>query len=260
MRRFFFKLTIVFALCAGLSCQALAHESQPGLLELRQLSANRYEVIWRAPIYYGRAHPARLQLPENWQTIGEPTVRQLPDSALHRRMVKVDGTTINGSIIRFPGLEATITDVFVRVTQLDGSWAYRVVAPVVSQWGKHSHSFVGTFSYANVDRQLRSSLWLSALILAVGLGLTQWVSGALAGEITRDVDRLREGVQRIQEGNLAERVSVSSRDEIEELEEELDAEKNLGFDPDEIRKLDPRQMMKPRDDDTYSPLHDKKDD
>jgi hydrogenase/urease accessory protein HupE len=129
MRRFFFMLTIVFALCAGLSCQALAHESQPGLLELRQLSANRYEVIWRAPIYYGRAHPARLQLPENWQTIGEPTVRQLPDSALHRRMVKVDGTTINGSIIRFPGLEATITDVFVRVTQLDGIQSSMVVRP-----------------------------------------------------------------------------------------------------------------------------------
>ena len=32
--------------------------------------------------------------------------------------------------------------------------------------------------------------------------------------------------------------------------------KNLGFDPGEIKKnLDPTQMMKPRDDDTYSPLH-----
>jgi signal transduction histidine kinase len=49
--------------------------------------------------------------------------------------------------------------------------------------------------------------------------LTQWVSVTLAGGITRDVDRLREGVQRIQEGHLAERVSVSSRDEIEELAE-----------------------------------------
>ena len=41
-----------------------------------------------------------------------------------------------------------------------------------------------------------------------------------------------------------------------QLEEELDAEKNLGFDPNEIKKnLDPRQMMTPREDDTYSPLH-----
>jgi signal transduction histidine kinase len=111
------------------------------------------------------------------------------------------------------GLESTAT----QVTDPDGSDAYRVVAPVVKQWGEHVYSLVGTFTYANVDRQLRSSLWLSALILAIGLGLTHWVSVALAGGITRDVDRLRAGVMRIQEGRLEERVSINSRDEIEEL-------------------------------------------
>jgi len=113
------------------------------------------------------------------------------------------------------GLESTAS----RVSRLDGSRAYRVVAPVVSQWGRHTFSFVGTFSYDRVDQELRSSLWLSALILAAGLGLTQWVSVTLAGGITSDVEKLREGVQRIQEGHLAERVSVASRDEIEELAE-----------------------------------------
>jgi len=111
------------------------------------------------------------------------------------------------------GLEATA----VQVSEADGSDAYRVVAPVVKQWGEHVYSLVGTFTYANVDRQLRSSLWLSALILAIGLGLTHWVSVTLAGGITRDVDILRAGVMRIQEGRLEERVSIDSRDEIEEL-------------------------------------------
>jgi len=111
------------------------------------------------------------------------------------------------------GLEVTA----VQVTEADGSDAYRVVAPVVRQWGEHVYSLVGTFTYAHVDRQLRSSLWLSALILAIGLGLTHWVSVTLAGGITSDVDRLRAGVMRIQEGRLEERVSIDSRDEIEEL-------------------------------------------
>lgn len=120
-------LTLVaFALPSGSS---VAHESQPGLLELNQLDDNRYEVVWRAPIYYGRPHPARLELPEAWQTMGEPTVRQLPDSALHRRVVEVAGEGIDGSIIRFPGLEGTITDVFVRVSRLDGSEVSQVVRP-----------------------------------------------------------------------------------------------------------------------------------
>ncbi len=129
MRRFLWVLTIVFILCAVLSGKAFAHQSQPGSLELNQLGENRYKVIWRAPIYYGRRHPARLQLPDNWQTVGEPTVRQLPDSALHRRIVKVAIEGINGSVIRFPGLEGTITDVFVRVSRLDGTTSTQVVRP-----------------------------------------------------------------------------------------------------------------------------------
>ncbi len=109
--------------------QALAHESQPGLLELTQLSEYRYEVLWRAPIYFGKPHPAQLQLPDTWKTVGEPTVRQLPDSALHRRIVEVPAETIDGAIIRLPGLEATITDVFVRVSRLDGTEVSQVVRP-----------------------------------------------------------------------------------------------------------------------------------
>jgi len=109
--------------------RALAHESQPGLLEINQLSGDRYEIVWRAPVYYGRPHPASVQLPQTWLTVGEPTVRQLPDSALHRRVVEVPGGSIDGSVIRFPGLETTITDVFVRVLRLDGTQAGQVVRP-----------------------------------------------------------------------------------------------------------------------------------
>jgi hypothetical protein len=122
-------LVVLIVLCAGLRGESFAHESQPGLLELRQLGATRYEVIWRAPIYYGRPHPAKLQLPEDWQTLGQPTVRQLSDSALHRRMVDVPGDSINGNVVRFPGLEGTITDVFVRVSRLDGTTYTQVVRP-----------------------------------------------------------------------------------------------------------------------------------
>jgi hydrogenase/urease accessory protein HupE len=70
-----------------------------------------------------------LQLPADWQTVGDPTVRQLPDSFLHGSIVDVPAQSIDGSVIRFPGLEATITDVFVRVTRLDGSVFHRVIGP-----------------------------------------------------------------------------------------------------------------------------------
>tara|TARA_R110000782_G_scaffold58037_6_gene121514 strand:- start:387 stop:704 length:318 start_codon:yes stop_codon:yes gene_type:complete len=42
-----------------------------------------------------------------------------------------------------------------------------------------------------------------------------------------------------------------------QLEEETSIKKNFGFDP---KDLDPNELMKPRDDDTYSPLHDEEED
>jgi len=124
-----FAVASLLLLCAAVCGPVLAHESQPGLLELKQVTNDRYEVIWRAPIYYGRPHPARLVLPADWEAVSEPTVRQLPDSALHRQIVQVEGGSINGSVLRFEGLEATITDVYVRTTRLDGSQFSQVVRP-----------------------------------------------------------------------------------------------------------------------------------
>ena len=42
-----------------------------------------------------------------------------------------------------------------------------------------------------------------------------------------------------------------------QLEEETSVKKNFGFDP---KDLDPSELMTPREDDTYSPLHDEEDD
>ena len=116
-------------ICTGLAGLAHSHELQPGALELRQLTSERFEVLWRAPVYYRKPHPARLQLPEAWQSVGEPSVRQLPDSALHHHVVDVPGGVIDGAVIRFIGLESTITDVFARFAWLDGSETTAIARP-----------------------------------------------------------------------------------------------------------------------------------
>ena len=120
---------LVLLLCVAFFGQAAAHELQPGSLDVRQLTSERFEVIWRAPIYYGKPHPATLQLPEHWQTVGEPTVRQFSDSALHRRVVSVPDGAIEGGVIRFIGLEGTITDVFVRFAWLNGAESTAIARP-----------------------------------------------------------------------------------------------------------------------------------
>ena len=128
-RSYTLYIGVLLVVCAGFFGEAFAHELQPSSLEVRQLTAERYEVIWRAPIYYKKPHPAKLQLPEQWQTVGEPTVKQLSDSVLHRRVVSVPNGAIDGGVIRFIGLEATITDVFVRYIWLDGSQTTAIARP-----------------------------------------------------------------------------------------------------------------------------------
>jgi hydrogenase/urease accessory protein HupE len=122
-----FALALLLAVGAGAA--ASAHESQPGTLDLRQVARDRYEVVWRAPIYFGRPHPARLELPEHWTTVVEPTMRQLPDSQVFRSVVAVGSQGVEGSVLRFPGLENTVTDVFVRLNRLDGTTMTAVVRP-----------------------------------------------------------------------------------------------------------------------------------
>jgi hydrogenase/urease accessory protein HupE len=122
-------LILVLVLVAGTRLSVHAHESQPGTLDLRQMDKDRYEVLWRAPIYFGQPHPARLELPEHWRTVVEPTVRLLADSQVFRRVVTIGSQGVEGSIIRFPGLETTITDVFVRLSRLDGTAMTAVVRP-----------------------------------------------------------------------------------------------------------------------------------
>ena len=108
---------------------ASAHESQPGSLEIRQLDKERYKITWRAPIYYGKPHPAQLVLPEEWQTVSQPTEQHRADAIIFQRIISTGGGSVQGKVIRFPGLEATITDVFIRLTRLDGSMMSTIARP-----------------------------------------------------------------------------------------------------------------------------------
>jgi hypothetical protein len=121
--------TVMWMLFAGQYCDALAHESQPGTLEIQQVASNRYEVTWRAPIYYGLPHPARLELPDDWKNVVELSELRLPDSQVFRYVVTVGNRGVEGSVVRFPGLEKTVTVVFVRLNRIDGTTMTAIARP-----------------------------------------------------------------------------------------------------------------------------------
>lgn len=105
-----------------------AHEIRPAYLQIDQTGAQRYDVLWRTPLLSGARLPVALQFPGDVRNLREPGARQFPDSLVERRIVETaDG--LAGKRIEFRGLQATITDVIVRVKMLDGSVTTTLVHP-----------------------------------------------------------------------------------------------------------------------------------
>jgi hydrogenase/urease accessory protein HupE len=118
------------ALVSGILAVPLdAHESRPAYLEITEVSAGRYTLNWRTPVLAGMPLPVALRLPDKISTVGEPITQRLTDSLLERRIIETGAAGLAGQRIEFVGLQATITDVLVRIEQLDGSQATTLVHP-----------------------------------------------------------------------------------------------------------------------------------
>ena len=128
MRRLRILGLAVAALTIG-SRSAEAHESRPAYLEVRQTAPNRYSILWRTPVFSGQRLPVALRLPAGVRAVTEPVVQELGDSRVERWSVEADSGAFGGQRIEFPGLQATITDVLVRIQMLDGSHSTTLVHP-----------------------------------------------------------------------------------------------------------------------------------
>ena len=123
--------TLVLALlCAAAPApQARAHDARPAYLQIAETSPGRYSVLWRIPLLAGMRLPVVPRFPEGLRDVAEPAVQELPDSLVERRVVDAGAGGLAGARIEFAGLEATITDVLVRVQLLDGTHSTTLVRP-----------------------------------------------------------------------------------------------------------------------------------
>jgi hydrogenase/urease accessory protein HupE len=108
---------------------AFGHESRPAYLEITEMAPGRYDVLWRTPRLAGMPLPVVLKLPDGVRNVTEPVLRELSDSLLERRLIETDGTGLAGRRVELVGLQATITDVLVRVRLRDGTRTTTLVHP-----------------------------------------------------------------------------------------------------------------------------------
>jgi hydrogenase/urease accessory protein HupE len=108
---------------------AQAHDSRPAYLEINETAPGRYEVLWRIPISAGMRLPVVLKLPDDARNITTPSQQEFSGMLLERRWIDAGNTGLSGERIEFVGLQATITDVLVRVQALDGTRTITLVHP-----------------------------------------------------------------------------------------------------------------------------------
>jgi len=104
----------------GLPAAARAHEARPAYLEITETSPGRFDVMWRTPVLAGMRLRVAMQLPADLKNEKEPAVQELADSLVERRWIRAGEGGLAGKRIEFPGLQASITDVLVRIEMLDG--------------------------------------------------------------------------------------------------------------------------------------------
>jgi hypothetical protein len=124
--------SLLFCLVVGVlapASGAQAHEARPTYLEIKETAPGRFDVLWRTPRLAGMRLPVVLRFPADVGNVTEPTLRELPDSLIERRLIQTDGKGLTGKRLEFAGLQATITDVLVRVQLGDGRALTMLVRP-----------------------------------------------------------------------------------------------------------------------------------
>jgi hydrogenase/urease accessory protein HupE len=167
MKRILYRLAPVLVLLGA--APAGAHESRPGYLELREVSAGRYEVLWKQPAVGDLVLRLNPVFPDSCTLTGAD--RQLLPGAMSTRMSLSCPGGLAGSTIHIAGLESTITTVLVRVQHLDGSAETHLVHPV--------DPFVTIRGTAGWTERARSYLQLGVEHILLGADHLLFVLGLL---------------------------------------------------------------------------------
>jgi hypothetical protein len=112
-------LLLAAALLGGAFVPVQAHEVRPGYLELRQIDAETWDLVWKVPAKGERRLALDVQLPENCHN-GEPGKRFINGAYIERWRTRCSGG-LTGREVEIAGLPATRTDVLARVNRADGT-------------------------------------------------------------------------------------------------------------------------------------------
>jgi hydrogenase/urease accessory protein HupE len=179
------RLLVNCRLRRTLSCGALtlllsitfkvsAHEVRPAYLQLHQTSAETYDVFWMVP---GRGDHLRLslyvELPKNCSNASPPRGVVGDGAFVEEWSIKCSGG-LTGGVIEIAGLNATMTDVLVRVERMDSTTQVTRLTPAASSFtveaAPGTAQVAGTYLHLGVQHILTGwdhLLYILAMLLLV---------------------------------------------------------------------------------------------
>jgi hydrogenase/urease accessory protein HupE len=118
VRRLSLQLSLL-ALLLLPAAKVLAHEVRPGFLELRETAANFYLMTWKVPALGDYRFGITPHLPDNCHVINQPTWTQAGGAFIEHAQVGCE-RILEGEVLAVDRLDATMTDVLVRIETADG--------------------------------------------------------------------------------------------------------------------------------------------
>lgn len=97
-----------------------AHEVRPAYLELCQTEQETYGMLWKVPVRGDQRLGIYVRLPECCEQIGVTKSYATEDAFLECRTIRCQGG-LSGQRIIIDGLDATLTEVLVRLERADGT-------------------------------------------------------------------------------------------------------------------------------------------
>ena len=120
---------------AALPSLLAAHEVRPAYLELTEVSAGRFEVLWKQPVLQDaepglvRRLPLRPAFPAHCREAGRALPELTASALLERWAIDCGAAGLADAPIEIAGLPRTLTDVLLRVRFLDGASVDHLLRP-----------------------------------------------------------------------------------------------------------------------------------
>jgi hydrogenase/urease accessory protein HupE len=123
-----------------LSGLAAAHEIRPAYLEIREHSAERLDIVWKQPVVGDVALPLHPSLSSGWLDPARAVATYSDTYMIRRWTVAAALSSLEGQRLSIEGLQATLTDVLVRIAPTNGRDVIHLIKPDRPAWAVPSLS------------------------------------------------------------------------------------------------------------------------